>query len=193
MKIISFIIIFLLSPIVYSNETEPNKFLNDIMEKSKPMLMKKNHEFLEKTMEQYIDFNEIAIWVTGKAAWFNSSIEEQIFFKKELKTLMLKTYSKTVYHYIDANITFIKPKSNTIKAILEKKIQISSIIKKNNKNINISYRLIKNQETWLIFDIIIEGVSILKSLKTQYSDMIKTKGLTHTAKKMKSLNNKYYE
>jgi len=63
-------------------------------------------------------------------------------------------------------------------------------MKKGDKNIDITYRLIRNNEEWLLFDILIEGISILKSLQSQYSDMVRKYGIHYTIDKLKS-NNKY--
>jgi len=190
MKRLVLLVIILLgiSSYAHSEQEDPFIFLNNIIEKSKPVLQNKNNEYLEKTMEQYLDFDEIATWIVGKTIWGKSNTIDKEEFLDELKKLMLKTYSKTVYHYVDSDVSFITPKSNNKNFSTQKRIQISSIMKKNNKNVNISYRLIKNNDSWLVFDVIIEGISILKSLKNQYSDMIKTYGLNYVNKKMKELH-----
>ena len=193
MKIIISIIILLINFTVHSNQENPSIFLKNIVDETKPILIKKNNDFLEKTMEKYLDFNEIAIWITGKMIWQTSTNKQKIEFINELKQLMLRTYSKTVYYYIDSDITFIDPKIIKNKYDFEKRVQITSVIKKHNKNINISYRLIKFNNSWRVFDIIIEGISILKSLKTQYTDIIKTKGLNYTTTKIKILNNEQWK
>jgi len=187
MKIIILIIILISFP-AYSNQEDPSKFIGNIIEKSKPALKNKNKDHLEKIMEQYLDFNEIAIWISGKSMWTKAAENEKLKFLTEIKKLMLKTYSKTVYYYIDSDVTFLTPKSSNNNTNIQKRLQISSVMKKNNKNVNISYRLIKHDKSWLVFDVIIEGISILKSLKTQYSDMIKIKGLEYTTNKIKLLN-----
>lgn len=187
MKIIIFIILFI-SNLVYSKEQNPADFIQNIINECKPALIKENNAFLEATMEKYIDFNEIAIWIAGKNIWKDSSINQKESFIQELKKLMLKTYSKTVYHYVDADVEFINSKSKKFDNINTTRTQILSVMKKNNKNIAIMYRLIKNNDSWLVFDVIIEGISILKSLKTQYSEIIRLQGLDIAIKKIKSAN-----
>jgi len=191
MKIL-ILILLLITNLVYSNDKNPSNFIKNIINECKPALIKENADFLEKTMEKYVDFNEISIWIAGKKKWLDASNDEKNLFIKELKKLMLKTYSKTVYHYIDAEVEFITPKiTNNIE--LSKRTQISSIMKKNNKNVSIIYRLIKNNDSWLVFDIIIEGISILKSLKTQYSEIIRLHGLDAAISKIRISNLTTYE
>jgi len=188
MKRLILILILLLNTPAYSIQEDPSTFLETVIETSRPALMQKNPVFLEETIEKYIDFNEIATWIAGKSIWTNSTDQQKVSFITELKHLMLKTYSKTVYHYVDADVTFITPKASEGDMRSKKRIQISSIMKKNNKNITISYRLIQHKDSWLVFDIMIEGISILKSLKTQYSEIIRIKGLDYATKKIKLSN-----
>lgn len=188
MKILIIILTIFLIDIKYVYGENPTDFVQNIINECKPALKKENDSFLEETMEKYIDFNEIAIWITGKKIWINTEEYKKNNFIKELKQLMLKTYSKTVYYYVDADVEFINQKNRKIDTTNNDRIQISSIMKKNNKNVNISYRLIKNNNSWLVFDVVIEGISILKSLKTQYSEIIRIHGLDEATRKIKLAN-----
>ncbi len=172
----------------FADKKSPVYFLEKIIEESRPALVSKNDEFLEKTMEKYIDFEEMAMWIVGKALWSSIDIPKKDLFLIELKKLMLKTYSKTVYYYVDSDMKFLNPNLDEKSFDNKKRIQINSIMKKNNKNVNISYRLIKHDENWYVYDVLIEGISILKSLKMQYSDMIKNKGIEYTIDKLKHAN-----
>jgi len=176
---------------VRSENINPLTFIENIIDESKPALLKRDDNFLEKIMEKYIDFNEVALWIVGKKLWFNSNDFEKSKFISELKTLMLKTYSKTAYNYITYDIEFIKPNSFEENEFFKnKRVQVSSVIKKNDRNINISYRLIKHSNSWLVFDVIIDGVSILKSLRVQYSDIARQQGLIACINAIEKNNNK---
>ena len=174
---------------LYANDENPVFFLEKVIAETKPALITKNDFVLEQAMEKYIDFEEMAIWICGKNIWVSSKFSEKEMFLDELKKLMLKTYRKTVYYYLDADVDFLKPNLDPKMFENKKRVQINSIMKKNNKSVSISYRLVKYKETWLVYDVLIEGISILKSLKTQYSDMIKNKGIGYTIDKIKSSNN----
>ncbi|HFL8819428.1 MAG TPA: ABC transporter substrate-binding protein [Candidatus Azoamicus sp. OHIO2] len=179
MKKILFLIILVISLSVSAHVADPLCFLETVLNEIKPLLIQKNDVYLEKAMDRYIDFEEIALWIVGKTVWTSALMTDKIAFIKELKVLLLKTYKNTIYYYIDADVDFLKPKFDSINQ-LHKRIQVFSIMKKNNKNITISYRLINNNNSWLVFDIIIEGISILKSLQTQYSHLAKLNGLAYT-------------
>ncbi|HIH2762563.1 MAG TPA: Tgt2/MlaC family protein [Candidatus Azoamicus sp. MARI] len=189
-NIFIFIFIFFISYfcLSFADQQNPVYFLEKIIAESRPSLINKNDEFLENTMEKYIDFEEMAMWIVGKALWLSIDSYKKDLFLIELKKLMLKTYSKTVYYYVDSDISFLNPNLEKEAFENKKRIQINSIMKKNNKNVHISYRLIKHEVEWYIYDVLIEGISILKSLKVQYSDMVKNKGIDYTINKLRLSN-----
>lgn len=170
---------------VFSYEQDPIFFLKNVLSEIKPVLIEKNDLYLEKIMDKYVDFEEIALWIVGRSMWSNSSVLDKVNFINELKVLMLKTYKNTVYYYIDADVDFLVPAIDQLNVPL-KRIQIFSILRKNNKNINVSFRLVSNNASWFVFDIVIEGVSILKSLQVQYSNLVQARGLAYTTSVIKS-------
>lgn len=188
MKIIIIIIMVFLNFQLFSTINDPIKFIENIIQKTKPALIEKNIIQLEKIMEENLDFNEIIILIIGKNIWESAIERQKLEFLNELKKLMLKTYTKTVCYYIDSDIVFLPIKNNNNLLNNQKRIQLNTVMKKNNRNVNIVFRLIRNNDSWLIFDVIIEGVSILKSLKAQLSEIIRIKGLDYTILKMKESN-----
>ncbi len=184
------LLLILTSNVLMANEKnlDPIFFLENIIKECKPLIKEKKNEILEKKISEFTDFNEISLWVVGKSEWENTPKIKKDLFIVELKKIILKTYNRTIINYIDSEIEFYLQNNKEINFL--KRIQVSSKIKKNDKIINVNYRLIKIENSWFIFDIIIEGVSILRSLKAQFSEMIKTIGLENTIEKMKSLNKK---
>lgn len=189
MKIFFFIILIFFSSEIYSKQENPYSFIENIIEKTKPCIVNNENECLEKLMEMYLDINEVSVWISGKNIWLNSSEKIKLEFSKEIKKLILKTYIRTINYYIDSDVEFIKNKNDDSEYNkTQKRIQVLSIMKKNGKNVYITYRLVKNNDSWLVFDVIIEGISILRSLQTQYSGLIKEKGLENVIQKIKIAN-----
>ncbi len=60
----------------------------------------------------------------------------------------------------------------------------------NKNNIRVDYRLIKQNNKWYVYDIIIEGVSILQGFQAQFSNEIRQKGLDAvTAQLLRTIEN----
>lgn len=188
-KIIVFFLLFLNFQ-VYSKHENPYIFIEEIIEKTKPCLINSDNKCLEDLIESYLDLQEVSVWIVGKHIWFNAADDIKFEFLKEIKKLILRTYSSTISYYIDSDVVFMKNK-NDLKYENKSRIQVSSIMKKNGKNVHIAYRLIKKNDSWLVFDVVMEGVSILKSLQTQYSAAIKENGIDYIIKKMKVSSERY--
>lgn len=135
---------------------------------------------LNKSVIPYVDFVEMSTWIAGKSAWHASTAAEQQHFIKEFKNLLLRTYATALNKYTDETIE-VYPLAQEPSS--QKRVQVSSkVLRANQENIKIDYRLLKADNKWNLYDVIIEGVSILKGFQAQFSDEIKHKGLEHATK-----------
>jgi len=50
---------------------------------------------------------------------------------------------------------------------------VPTLIKHNNLDIPIHYKLHKTQDRWRVYDVVIEGVSLVRNYRTQFSSIIK--------------------
>lgn len=60
----------------------------------------------------------------------------------------------------------------------------SKIVTKKNQEIPIMYRLQKNDSSWEVYDVIVEGVSLVNNYRTQFSKIIRTSSYEQLVKKM---------
>lgn len=142
------------------------------------------HRILERTVIPKVDFNEMAIWIAGKKAWRGASESERAKFIKEFKILVLRTYSHFLMGVSDEKLTF-KPVGRTN----GKRLQISgTITKSDGEVIDVDYRLI-DVGSWKIYDIVVQGVSLLKGFQAQFSDRIRREGLSSVIKEIEEHNN----
>ncbi|MGH7311786.1 MAG: ABC transporter substrate-binding protein, partial [Candidatus Rokuibacteriota bacterium] len=51
--------------------------------------------------------------------------------------------------------------------------------------IPVDYRMLKRGERWLVYDVIIEGVSLVANYRTQFNKIIQTSSYPDLIKKMK--------
>jgi len=146
---------------------------------------KKIFDVVDKYILPYVDFNEMSTWVAGRTAWGKASEKNKEEFISAFKILVVRTYATALNSYSNEVLQFGKQKVDTSK----NRIQISSkIVRANKENISLDYRLIKHENTWLVYDIIIEGVSILQGFQAQFSEEIKHKGLDTVIAKIKEHN-----
>lgn len=171
---------------------DPVQFLHSIIEQV--LIDLKKHHATQKDINQIVDnlimpkvnFDEMCQWITGRAIWAKSTDKEKSEFTKELKTLLIKTYSSTLQNYTEEKIEFQNYTGN----LNNKRIQIkSTIIRPGKENISVDYRLIATAEGyWKVYDLIIEGVSILQGFRAQFGDDVKMHGINFVINKIKKHN-----
>lgn len=142
------------------------------------------NEILEVTVIPHVDFNEMALWIAGKKAWKGASESERSKFIKEFKTLVLRTYSHFLLGVSDEKLTF-RPASR----MNGKRLQVSgTITKSNGEIIDVDYRLV-DVGSWKIYDIVVQGVSLLKGFQAQFSNRIRKEGLGSVIREIEEHNN----
>ena len=151
-------------------------------------IQKGNKEKIYKLAEEKIlpnfDFEKVARLVLGRA-WRTASDEQKKEFIVEFRTLLLKTYAVALSKYKDQKIEF-KPTrmSDTDEIVIVK----SEIIQGGAQPIRVNYALSKRTGKWLVFDIVIEGVSLVTNYRSQFSSVIKKNGIDTLIKRLAKKN-----
>ncbi len=134
----------------------------------------------------HVDFSEMARWVVGRNAWRLADSETQKAFVQEFKTLVIRSYARSLLEYTDQEIEFLPMREPVID---QKRIQVQSVIKERGKSpIHMDYNLIHEGSGWKVYDIIIEGVSLMQGYRAQFSDDIRNGGITVVIEKMRQRN-----
>ena len=166
------------------------KTAEDVMSaiKSDHEIQKGNKEKIYKLAEEKIlpnfDFEKIARLVLGRA-WRSASKEQKKGFIVEFRTLLLKTYAVALSKYKDQKIEFKPTRMSEEDEIV---IVKSEIIQSGTQPIRVNYALSKSSGKWLVFDIVIEGVSLVTNYRSQFSSEIRRNGMDTLIKKLAKKN-----
>jgi ABC-type transporter MlaC component len=70
----------------------------------------------------------------------------------------------------------------------------TKIMTKKGTEISVDYRLLKRGDRWMmIYDISVEGISLVSNYRTQFNKIIQTNGYTSLVEKMKSKQTQFAE
>jgi len=140
-------------------------------------IQKGNKEKIYKLAEDKIlpnfDFERIARLVLGRA-WRKTNDNQKKEFISEFRTLLLKTYAVALSKYKDQEIKFKPTKFSDADEIVVVK---SEIVQSGGQPIKVNYALANNSGKWLVFDIVIEGVSLVTNYRSQFSTEIRKNGI----------------
>lgn len=121
----------------------------------------------------YVDFEEMSKWVVGRNAWNEASPQVRNDFIKEFRTMVVNAYAKSLLSYSDQTIEFLPGRQSS-----DSRIQVSSVIKKPGQgDLRIDYRLVQSGGSWKVYDIIIEGVSLMQGYRAQFAEDVNSGGV----------------
>ena len=129
-------------------------------------------QFVNGVIYPYTDFDKIALLVLGKH-WKIASIGEQERFKHEFQTLLVRTYSRAFVEYNDWTMRFLPLEmSNESTKVTVK----TEILQPGLQPVGVSYRMLLGNGEWKVYDIMIDGVSLVTNYRSTFNDEIQTKG-----------------
>ncbi len=150
---------------------QDESFLNDFS--------KINH-FVNEVIEPHTDFDKMAKLVVGKY-WKTTTEDEKKSFKAEFKTLLVRTYSRAFIDFDEWTMQFFPLNMETAvrtvkskKGVVIKSVLIrTKILQPGKRPFPISYKMWMVNGEWKTYDIIIEGISLIKNYRKSIGTRIK--------------------
>jgi phospholipid transport system substrate-binding protein len=112
------------------------------------------------------DFEEISKRALGRH-WRKRSPEEKKEFVDLFSYILQDSYIGKVDAYSDEEIVFLGEKKDSDYAIVQTKV-----ITKTGTEIPVDYRLYNKQGKWRVYDVVIEGVSLVNNYRTQFNNIL---------------------
>ena len=153
------------------------KLLDDPALKDKP---KDKRVAVRKIAEDIFDFGETAKRSLGRH-WAARTPAERDEFVKLFGDLLERSYISKIELYGGEKIQYLNDKVEGDQASV-----MSKLLTKTNTEVPIEYRMLKKGDRWLVYDVIIEGVSLVSNYRTQFNKIIQTSSYAELVKKMKS-------
>jgi phospholipid transport system substrate-binding protein len=137
----------------------------------------------EKILPNF-DFDRVCRMVLGKN-WKSASPEQQATFQKEFRSLLLRTYATALGKYKNQVIEYKPLRAEPGAKNVSVKTQI---LQPGGQPIAVDYSLVKGDNGWKVYDIVIESVSLVTNYRSQFSNEIRTNGLDSLNKKLAEKN-----
>ena len=135
----------------------------------------KIYEVVNFIVLPHVDFVEMAKWVVGRNAWKAADVETQKAFVQAFKTMVVRTYARSLLEYTDQTVNFL-PLREVVGN--QQRIQVASVIEGDNQIIHIDYYLLREGSEWKMYDIVIEGVSLVQGYRSQFSEDVQQGGVS---------------
>lgn len=177
------------SPLV-TMETTANNVVKELQEnksklKQDPELI---YRIVQKNLIPLIDIRGMSRSVLERDVWRDATTEQRQNFSEAFTRLVVRTYSGALADYTSETITFSPLREDFTK---ENRLMVySTINRKQGPSIPLSYRLIRTPEGWRVYDMSVEGVSLLQSFRAQFTSQLQQGDLNTLIAKLGTLNAK---
>lgn len=116
--------------------------------------------------DKMFDFVELSKRTLG-LNWNKFTPEQRKEFVALFKTILKDAYIDKITAYTDEKVNFTKetPLSETT-------IEVQSVVATKNAQVPIYYRVIKKDSDWKVYDVVIEGVSLISNYRTQFREIL---------------------
>ena len=162
---------------VVKNADDPNEIvsakLNAIITvlQSKELTQESKEKIIDKIISPFFDFELMSKLVLGKTHWTKLMAAEQKKFTELFTTRLKNSYLEKITLDKDEKVE-LKP-AVPVKA----NIQIAMDVLSNGNKVAVLYKLRKAGSQWKIYDVEIQGVSILLTYRSQFDDIFSRGGV----------------
>ena len=130
------------------------------------------------------DFKRMAKLSLGRKHWPNLSQDQRERFTDLFVERLRQSYLNKLTSYTDEKIIYESP------IAVKKKISVPTLLISKGKKISMLYKLYPNNNTWKIYDVEIQGVSIIRSYRAQFNEILQNGTFDDLLQKMqKPANN----
>lgn len=147
---------------------------------SGPEKSRERRDKIKALISARFDFREMSKRALARH-WKERTTEDQDLFVGLFSDLLQNTYISKIEAYTDEKITFDK------EVIREKgrySVVLTSILSKD-IIIPIDYRLIRRGDGWMVYDVLVEGVSIISNYRSQYNNILSRESYAELIQQMK--------
>ncbi len=136
---------------------------------------------IRQVVRDRFDFTEMARRSLA-THWAERTSQEQRDFTTLFSDLLERSYISKIEAYTDEKILYVGERVDGDSAEVRTKVEG----KKKNLNVPIDYRVLRRDGKWWVYDVVIEGVSLVANYRTQFNKIIRSSSYAELVKRMQT-------
>ncbi len=149
-------------------------------EMKKPQNEQKRRQALKKAISAIFDYGEMAKRSMGRH-WNERSEAERKEFVQLFETLLENSYAGKIESYNNEKIVYGKETVQGEYAEVK-----SKVVTAKRDEYSLDYRLMNKGGKWMVYDVVIEGVSLVANYRSQFNKIIQNQGYAELVKKLRA-------
>jgi phospholipid transport system substrate-binding protein len=142
---------------------------------------------VRKIADDIFDFQETAKRSLARH-WQPRTSAERDEFVRLFSDLLERSYISKIELYGGEKIAYLGDVMDGDQALVR-----TRIVTKGGAEVPIEYRMLKKSDRWLVYDVVIEGVSLVANYRTQFNKIIQTSSYAELVRKMKVKQDEFIE
>ena len=144
------------------------------------------YQIVDDYILPHLDDVTLAKLALGKN-WRKANNDQKIEFVDQFRILLIRTYSKSLQEFSDEEIKFFPVKMKAG----DKRVTVKSeVIQSGGPVIPVNYRLRIKDDAWKVYDIKIDGVSLVTNYRGTFAQEMRKGGIAGVLKMLKEKNAK---
>ncbi len=128
-------------------------------------------------VREHFDFREMSKRVIGQQ-WRNLSEKEQGEFEQLFTQLLQYAYVEKIDEYSGQQVQF------TQQRIKGERAEVQTLLVDKNKSIPVFYIMLLRGDQWMAYDVVVEGVSLVRNYMEQFSEILRKDGYSGLVKQI---------
>jgi phospholipid transport system substrate-binding protein len=135
---------------------------------------------VRRIAEEIFDFNETAKRSLGHH-WLSRTPAERKEFVDLFAALLERSYFQKIELYNGERIAYLGDTVDGDQALVR-----TRIVTRQGTEVPVDYKMFQQGDRWLVYDVVIEGVSLIANYRTQFNKIIQTSSYQELVRKMKT-------
>jgi phospholipid transport system substrate-binding protein len=140
----------------------------------------------EEKVLPYIDFEEATRLAVGRA-WSQATPEQKKKLVSEFRNMLVRTYSNAIEAYQGQTLKVMPSRGGKQDAKDEATVR-TQFTRAGGKPLPIEFQMRKTGETWKVYDISVEGISLVLTYRSEFDAVVKQEGIDGLIKRLTQKN-----
>lgn len=130
------------------------------------------NDLIERVILPHVDFEAFSR-LTLARYWRDASEAQRRDFTREFRSLLVRTYATSLSEYSGEKVEYLRERMEDEGRALVN----TRIVRPDGPPIPVDYRLRLNGDKWQVYDIMIDGVSLIINYRSSFQQTIRQQGL----------------
>ncbi len=131
------------------------------------------NELVDSILAPHFDFEQMTRLAVGRD-WRNASPEQQQALTDSFRNLLVRTYAKSILKYSGQDIVYESARPGTRSGTVVVPTEVRA---PGSAPIPIEYFMLERGSSWNVYDVVIDGVSMISNYRSQFRSTIASSGI----------------